>query len=100
MPLFAAIFEDDLAAAERVRAVAEEAHVAWLEKHRDKVLVAGALRPAEGEPATGGLWLITAESAEEARRICTEDPFFVHGLRKSFRLESWSKGFPKEPVTL
>jgi uncharacterized protein YciI len=100
VPLFAAIFEDDLAAAERVRAVAEDAHVAWLEKHRDRVLVAGALRPTEGGPATGGLWLIEAESAAEARRICTGDPFFTEGLRKSFRLESWSKGFPKKPVTL
>jgi uncharacterized protein YciI len=51
-------------------------------------------------PATGGLWLIEAASAEEARRICTEDPFFTEGLRKSFRLESWSKGFPRRPVTL
>jgi uncharacterized protein YciI len=100
LPLFAAIFEDDMEAAERIRAVAEDAHVAWLEKHRDKVLVAGALRPAEEGPATGGLWLIEAASVEEARRICTEDPFFTEGLRKSFRLESWSKGFPREPVTL
>ena len=100
MPLFAAIFEDDLQAAERVRAAAENAHVAWLERHGDRVLVAGALRPVEGGPATGGLWLIEAESAEEARRICTEDPFFTEGLRKSFRLESWSKGFPRGPVTL
>jgi uncharacterized protein len=100
VPLFAAIFEDDPAAAERVRAVAEDDHLAWLDRHRDKVLVAGALRPAEGGPATGGLWLIEAETAEEARRICLEDPFYVQGLRKTFRLESWSRGFPKHPVAL
>jgi len=100
VPLFAAIFEDDPEAAERVRAVAEDAHLAWLEAHREQVLVAGALRPAEGGAATGGLWLIEAETAEEARRICVEDPFYVQGLRKSFRLDAWSRGFPKLPVTL
>jgi uncharacterized protein len=100
MPLFAAIFEDDPGAAERVRAVAEADHLAWLEKHREQVLVAGALRPADGGAANGGLWLIDAETAEEARRICVEDPFYRQGLRKTFRLESWSRGFPKRPVTL
>ena len=100
MPLFAAIFEDDPEAAERVRAIAEDDHLAWLDRHRDSVLVAGALRPADGGPPTGGLWLIEAETAEAARRICTEDPFYRLGLRTSFRLEAWSRGFPKRPVTL
>ena len=54
MPLFVAIFADDQEAAPRVRAIAEEAHVAWLENHRDQVLMAGALRPADGGEPTGG----------------------------------------------
>jgi uncharacterized protein YciI len=100
MPLFVAIFEDDQEAAPRVRATAEEAHVAWLEDHRKQVLMAGALRPADDGEPTGGLWLIEADTAEIARRICVEDPFYVEGLRKSFRLEAWSRGFPKDPVSI
>lgn len=100
MPLFVAIFEDDQEAAPRVRAIAEEAHVAWLEDHREHVLVAGALRPLDGGEPTGGLWLIEADTAEIARRICVEDPFYVEGLRKSFRLEAWSRGFPNNPVSI
>jgi uncharacterized protein YciI len=100
LPLFAAIYEDDAAEAPRIRAAFTDEHVAWLEKHADKVRLAGALAPAEGGPPSGGLWLIEADSAEEARRICVEDPFHREGLRKSFRLESWSRGFPKRPVTL
>ncbi len=100
MPLFAAIFEDDLDAAPRVRDVAEDDHVAYLERHCDAVLVAGALRSAPDAEVTGGLWIIDAVTRDAARRICEEDPFFVQGLRKSYRLESWSKGFPRHPVTL
>jgi uncharacterized protein YciI len=62
--------------------------------------MAGALRPDTGGPATGGLWLIEAANRAEAERICTEDPFYTAGLRKSFRLEAWSRGFPDEPVTI
>jgi uncharacterized protein len=99
MPLFAAIFEDDVEAAPRVRAVAEDAHLAYLGKHRDAVLIAGALRPAPDAVPTGGLWIIEADTREEAARICEADPFFTAGLRKSYRLDSWTKGFPSGPVT-
>jgi len=99
MPFFAAIFEDDDNVAARVRGAFTEEHVAWLGKRDDKVLVAGALSPADGGAPTGGLWVIEAETAEEARRIIAEDPFHREGLRKTVRLEAWSRGFPKRPVT-
>jgi uncharacterized protein YciI len=99
MALFVAIFEDRLDRQD-VRAATEDAHVAYLDRHRDAVLVAGALRPEPDAVPTGGLWIIEAPSRGEAVRICEEDPFFTGGLRRSYRLESWSKGFPKAPVTL
>lgn len=99
MPLFAAIFEDR-ADPDAIRAAHEAAHLAWLDRHRAAVRMAGALRPASGATPTGGLWLIEASDIEEARRICEEDPFFRAGLRTSYRLLHWSRGFPKEPVTI
>jgi uncharacterized protein YciI len=99
VPLFAAIFEDHLDR-KAVRDAAMAAHLAWLDRHRKQVLMAGALRPEPDGTATGGLWIIEAASRAEAERICTEDPFFTSGLRKSFRLESWSRGFPEQPVTI
>ncbi len=99
MPLFAAIFEDrgDPAA---IRDANEAAHLAWLDRHRAQVRMAGALRAEAGAMPTGGLWIIEAKDIEEARHICEEDPFFKAGLRTSFRLLHWSRGFPKEPVTI
>jgi uncharacterized protein YciI len=99
MPLFAAVFEDHLDR-KAVREGAMEAHMAWLDRHRRQVRMAGALRPSPAGPATGGLWIIEAADLAEAERICTGDPFYTAGLRKSFRLEAWSKGFPDVPVTL
>ena len=99
MALFVAIFEDHLDR-KAVRDGAMNAHLAWLDRHRSEVRMAGALRPEPDGIATGGLWIIEAATRAEAERICTEDPFFKEGLRKSFKLESWSRGFPEEPVTL
>jgi uncharacterized protein YciI len=100
MAFFVAIFEDDAAEAPRIRGAFTDEHVAWLEKHSDRVMLAGALGPADGGAPTGGLWIISADDAEAARRICLDDPFYREGLRKSFRLETWSRGFPKRPVTV
>jgi uncharacterized protein YciI len=99
MPLFAAIFEDR-ADPEAIRAANEAAHLAWLDRHRAEVRIAGALRPEAGAMPTGGLWIIEAKDMEEARRICEDDPFFRAGLRTGYRLLHWSRGFPKEPVTI
>ena len=99
MPLFAAIFEDRVNP-EAIRAANEVAHLAWLDRHRAQVRMAGALRSEAGAMPTGGLWIIEAETIEDARRICEEDPFFKAGLRTSLKLLQWSRGFPKEPVTI
>jgi uncharacterized protein YciI len=99
MPLFAAIFEDHLDR-KAVREAAMDAHLVWLDRHKRQVRMAGALRPDTGAPATGGLWIIEAADRAEAERICKGDPFYTEGLRKSFRLEAWSRGFPDEPVTI
>jgi uncharacterized protein YciI len=100
MPFFAAIFEDDADQSARIRAAFTDEHVAWLASRGDQVLLAGALTPADGGAATGGLWVIQAETADEARRLVAEDPFYREGLRKSFKLEGWSRGFPKHAVTI
>jgi len=99
MPLFAAIFEDR-ADPEAIRAANEAAHLAWLDRHRRQVRMAGALRTESGVTPTGGLWIIEAADIEEARRICEDDPFFKAGLRTGYRLLHWSRGFPKDPVTI
>lgn len=53
------------------RAKHMEAHLAFLAKHSDLVVAAGALRPtADGTP-TGGIWILNIESRPRPRR-CTK----------------------------
>jgi uncharacterized protein YciI len=70
------------------------AHLAWLDQHRDKVLLPGATRANPQAPATGGLWIIEATSNEEAEAVFRTDPFWVQGLRAGYEVLHFTKAFP------
>jgi len=94
-----AIFEDDPARI-GVRSTHDQAHFAYLDRHRDRILIAGGLRPAPGEPHSGGLWVMEVETREEAVRLCENDPYFLQGLRRAYRLCVWGKAFEDRWVSL
>lgn len=92
MTRWVAIFDDqprEQAAWIRERHDAD--HFAYLAANADKIRIGGGLRPAPGEWFTGGLWVMEAESREEAVRLVEDDPYFKLGLRKSYRLHVWGK---------
>ena len=74
------------------------AHIEWLDRHRDRVLVAGSLRPEPGADPVGGLWIVEAGSRDEVDALFRSDPFWVHGLRASHDIWFWSKAFPDRRV--
>lgn len=101
MTRWAAIFEDnspEIAAPIRERYFAD--HLTYLEAHRDRIVLAGALRTDPDAMPTGGLWVIETPTREEAARIVEIDPFFVHGLRKGYKLLIWGKAPFYGDVTL
>lgn len=100
MAFYAVIFEDDATRSEHVRGRFTEEHIAWLGQNTDKVLLAGALSPGEGGAPYGALWIFKADSAEEVRQILSGDPFYREGLRKSVRIDAWTRGFPKHDITI
>lgn len=75
-------------------------HIAWLDRHRDVILVAGSLRPEPGADAVGGMWLVEAPDKAFIEKLFESDPFWVQGLRQGYEILFWSKAFPdrKTPV--
>jgi uncharacterized protein len=101
MTRWAAIFEDnapEIAGPLRERHFAD--HLTYLEAHRDRIVLAGPLRSEPDAMPTGGLWVIETPTREEAVRIIETDPFFVHGMRKGYKLLIWGKAPFYGDVTL
>jgi uncharacterized protein YciI len=76
------------------------AHLRWLEEHQSSVLVAGALRGDAHSAPIGALWIVSAETKEEAEDLFRSDPFWQQGMRQSFEILQWTKAFPERRVTV
>lgn len=75
-----------------------EAHIQWLDEHRDAVRVAGSLREAFDATPVGGLWVVEAPSKEAVLALLVTDPYFTCGLRQSHEVLHWRKAFPLRQV--
>lgn len=76
-----------------------QAHIDWLDTHKDVVLIGGSLRdePGDARPV-GGLWIVEAPSRAAVEALLQTDPFWRCGLRERVEIHCWSKAFPDRRV--
>jgi uncharacterized protein YciI len=94
-----AIFDDN-EDHEWVRKEHSAAHFDYLAQHREKIVIAGGLRPAPGEWYCGGLWVMEVNSRDEAVELIEGDPYLRLGLRRGYRLFVWGKAPCYQTVAL
>jgi uncharacterized protein len=97
--LFAVIFQDrpGLGA---VRAEHLQAHIDWLDQHRDMIPVGGSLRHEPDQVPRGGLWIAHADSKQQLEDVLKTDPFYRAGLRQGYDILHWSKAHPDRMVLI
>jgi uncharacterized protein YciI len=93
--LFAVLFTDKPGHG-ALRSEQLQAHIDWVAKHRDTVLVAGSLRTDPGAVPKGGLWVVEAPSKEAVLELMKSDPFYVCGLRQGVEVLHWSKALEQK----
>lgn len=97
--LFIVLFSDKPDCAE-IRAANLQAHIDWLEKHKDLIPIGGSLRHELGETPKGGLWIVHADSKEQIENLIKSDPFFIAGLRQHYEILHWSKANAERMVLI
>ena len=97
--LYIVQFTDDPAKS-HVRTQQMAAHIEFLDRMRERVLVPGSLREIPTDRPLGGLWIVEAESEEAVREIFAADPFWVNGLRAGVDIYRWNKAFPDRRVEI
>ena len=88
--LFAVLFTDKPEHG-ALRAAHLQAHIEWVDAHKDLVLVAGSLRSEPGITPQGGLWIVEAATKTSVMQLMATDPFYTCGLRQSWEVLHWSK---------
>ena len=91
--LFAVLFTDKPGQG-HLRAENLAAHIAWVDQHKEVVLVAGSLREEPQDTPRGGLWVVEAESKASLLEMMKSDPFYTCGLRQTIEVLHWNKALP------
>ncbi|MGD9923021.1 MAG: YciI family protein [Pseudorhodoplanes sp.] len=87
MAVWACLFHDTekMLAARRER---RADHHAFLDRHREMILLAGALLGEDESQPSAALWIVEADSREAVETLIGQDPYFQSGHR-SCRILEW-----------
>lgn len=83
----------DKEALKHLRAEHRDAHLAYLESQKHRIIACGGKLVDDGSRATGAVLLIDVETREEAEKFIAEDPFIKAGLAEKITICRWRKAF-------
>jgi uncharacterized protein YciI len=86
------IYQEDRDDGGEIRAANREKHFAYLETHRDVLVLGGALLADDGLKRTGSCLIINVPSREEAEAFSRNEPFRKAGLFKSVKITRMRRG--------
>jgi len=68
-------------------------HLQFLSDNSNAIDAAGPLKDAATSDPAGGIWIVEAQDAGQARALVEADPFYPTGLRQSIRILEWTRVF-------
>jgi len=86
------IYQEDRPDGAAVRAANREAHFAYLEKHRNIVVIGGALLAEDGTTRTGSVFLINVPDRAAAEAFSRDEPFRKAGLFSVVKISRMRRG--------
>ncbi len=76
-----------------LRAELRDAHLAFLEANKGKLLAAGGLIGDDGTGGLGGILIVDTDDRAEAEAFIAGDPFTKAGLFESVTVTRWRKAY-------
>jgi len=76
----------------RIRDATRDAHLAYLERHKNIVVLAGGTLAEDGKMRTGSVFIVNVTSREAAEKFSTEEPFRKAGLFKTVKITRMRRG--------
>ena len=86
------IYQEDRLASEALRAAHREAHFAYLEKHKDILVLGGALLAEDGTTRTGSVLIINVPDRAAAEAFSRDEPFRKAGLFRDVKISRMRRG--------
>ena len=86
------IYQEDRPDGAALRAAHREAHFAYLEKHKDILVLGGALLADDGTTRTGSVLIINVPDRAAAEAFSRDEPFRKAGLFSSVTIARMRRG--------
>lgn len=90
------VYRIDKPGSEKLRAETRPAHLEYAEKIKDNLVFAGPTLSEDGSKMTASVWIIEADSFEEAEEITSQDPFEKVNLFESKQIHRFMQVIPDE----
>jgi hypothetical protein len=86
------IYQEDKPDAAAIRAATKDAHLAYLERHKDILVLGGALLEDDGIGRLGSVLVINVGNRAAAEAFSADEPFRKAGLFKSVKITRMRRG--------
>lgn len=86
------IYQEDGPDSAALRAQHRPAHFAYLEEHKDILVLGGALLGDDGETRTGSVLIINVPSRADAERFSADEPLRKAGTFSSVKISRMRRG--------
>ncbi|SRR6266852_4520599 len=86
------MYNEDRPDGQSTRAATREAHLAYLEKHEDKVVLAGAMLAEDGTTRLGSVFVINVPDRKAAEAFSASEPFRKAGLFQTVKITRMRRG--------
>lgn len=86
------IYQEDRPGGAAIRAAQRDAHFAYLEKHRDILVLGGAMLAEDGATRTGSVLIINVPDRAAADAFSENEPFRRAGLFSAVKISRMRRG--------
>jgi uncharacterized protein len=86
------IYQEDREGAEAIRESERERHLAYLERHKDTLVLGGALTADDGGKRLGSCLILNVPSRAAAEDFSRDEPFRKAGLFSSVKITRMRRG--------
>jgi len=83
---------EDRTDGQAIRDATREAHLAYLERNKNIVVLAGGTLAEDGKTRTGSVFIVNVTSREAAEKFSAEEPFRKAGLFQTVKITRMRRG--------
>jgi uncharacterized protein YciI len=86
------IYQEDRPDGQAIRAAARDAHLAYLERQKNVVVLGGALLAEDGKTRTGSVLIVNVPDRKAAEAFSADEPFRKAGLFQTVKIARMRRG--------